>query len=205
MKRNDLEPKRFPINLRLFGYGDADGKGAGGDDQTGSKNPDEGGEETEETEGDPEEKKYSQKDIDDAVQKRIAREKRKWQRDQQKPPEATKESADPKAEDDESTQKARQAEERAEAMEQKWTCLEHEVKKDCVDDVLALAKVHMAKEKDLDLEDAIDKVLKKYPQFQDGYEDGSQEEKKGWGQRHGQAQKPTTTVEDEIRRQLYGK
>ena len=50
-------------------------------------------------------------------------------------------------------------------MELKWTCLEHDVDKSCVDDVLALARVHMTKDKDMDIEDAIDKVLKKYPQF----------------------------------------
>ena len=67
-----------------------------------------------------------------------------------------------------------------------------DVNKDCVDDVLALAKVHMAKDEDLDIEDAIDKVLKKYPQFKDGYEEVDDEdgqEKKGWGQRHGKPQK----------------
>ena len=91
----------------------------------------------------------------------------------------------------------------------KWTCLEHDVKKDCVDDVLALAKVHMEKDEDLDIEDAIDKVLKKYPQFKDGYEDDTDgedgQEKKGWGQRHGKPQKKTMTVEDEIRKQMFGK
>lgn len=45
-------------------------------------------------------------------------------------------------------------------MEMKWTCLEHDVDKACVDDVLALARVHMAKDEDMDIEDAIDEVLK---------------------------------------------
>ena len=110
--------------------------------------------------------------------------------------------------DSEADKKARAAEEKAAALEMKWTCLEHDVKKDCVDDVLALAKVHMAKDEDLDIEDAIDKVLKKYPQFKDGYEEVDDEdgqEKKGWGQRHGKPQKKATTVEDEIRKQMFGK
>ena len=85
------------------------------------------------------------------------------------------------------------------------------MRKDCVDDVLALAKVHISKDGDLDIEDAIDKVLEKYPQFKDGYEDqddGSEdpeEKKKGWGQRHGKPPKKAATVEDEIRKQLFGK
>ena len=35
----------------------------------------------------------------------------------------------------------------------KWTCLEHDVDKSCVDDVLALARVHMAKDEEDDEEE----------------------------------------------------
>ncbi|WP_347025082.1 hypothetical protein [Hungatella hathewayi] len=154
-------------------------------------------------------KQYTQKDIDDAVKKRLAREKRKWQREQQKAGDgAAKEDKGQEDGESEADQKAKKAEEKAAALEMKWTCLEHEVKKDCVDDVLALAKVHMAKDEGMDIEDAIDEVLKKYPQFKDGYEDSDEEngqDKKGWGQRHGKAQPKSTTVEDEIRKQLFGK
>ncbi|WP_343250589.1 hypothetical protein [Diplocloster hominis] len=193
------------------------GGGAGGSGEDGNNagegdDPDEDdSDETEEEE--QEEKKFSQKDIDEAVKKRLAREKRKWQRDQQKQS-ATggvkkDTDSDPDNEGDaEADKKARKAEEKAAALEMKWACLEHDVKKDCVDDVLALAKVHMAKDEDMDIEDAIDAVLKKYPQFKDGYEeedtDGDQE-KKGWGQRHGKAQKKETSVDDDIRKQLFGK
>ena len=62
--------------------------------------------------------------------------------------------------------------------------------KSCVDDVLALARVHMAKDEDLDIEDAIDKVLEKYPSFKASSkkEDDDEDEeeatkKKSWGQR----------------------
>ena len=178
---------------------------AGGDDQDEDESYEDG-------EDEPGEKKYSQKDIDEAVKKRLAREKRKWQREKQKDGTTGSFDKENKAKDEdgesEADKKARKAEERAAALEMKWTCLEHDVKKDCVDDVLALAKVHMAKDEDLDIEDAIDKVLKKYPQFKDGYEDPDDEEnqeKKGWGQRHGKPQKKATTVEDEIRKQLFGK
>lgn len=184
-----------------------DGEETGGDDQD-EEDSDEDGDE------DQEEKKFSQKEIDEAVQKKLAREKRKWQREQQKkdtePDKKQKEKE--KADDQESPadKKAREAEARAEAMELKWTCLEHDVKKDCVDDVLALAKVHMAKDEDIDIEDAIDKVLKKYPQFKDGYDETEsdeedQPEKKGWGQRHSKTPKKTVTLEDELSRQLFGK
>ncbi|MBU9739333.1 hypothetical protein [Diplocloster agilis] len=192
------------------------GGGAGGSGEDGNNagegdDPDEDdSDETEEEE--QEEKKFSQKDIDEAVKKRLAREKRKWQRDQQKQS-ATggvkKETdSDPDNEGDaEADKKARKAEEKAAALEMKWTCLEHDVKKDCVDDVLALAKVNMAKDEDMDIEDAIDAVLKKYPQFKDGYEDegSDDQERKGWGQRHGKPPKKENTVEDEIRKQMFGK
>lgn len=192
------------------GSGADDGDdGAGGDDQDDGES-DEGGEDD-----DQDEKKFSQKDIDDAVKKRLAREKRKWQREQQKSGSgftggsgAEKKDQD-KAEETEADKKARKAEEKAAALEMRWTCLEHDVKKDCVDDVLALAKVNMAKDEELDIEDAIDAVLKKYPQFKDGYDDGDGgedgKEKKGWGQRHGKPQPKATTVEDEIRKQMFGK
>ena len=176
---------------------------AGGDDQADDESDEDGDEQ--------EEKKFSQKDIDEAIKRRLSREKRKWQREQQRGPvggsekekEQDKEGGGEKSEAD---KKVKAAEEKAAALEMKWTCLEHDVKKDCVDDVLALAKVHMAKDEDMDIEDAIDKVLKKYPQFKDGYEEPDEgQEKKGWGQRHGKPQSKTATVEDEIRKQMFGK
>ena len=85
-------------------------------------------------------------------------------------------------------------------MELKWTCLEHDVDKSCVDDVLALARVHMAKDEDMDIEDAIDEVLKKYPQFKesskkDDDNDDDETKKKSWGQRQSGGRKKTSGVE----------
>lgn len=213
MKYMNLRKKLFPMNLQFFGEGgasttDGDESGEEGDDQ--DDDSDEDGE-------NEDEKKFSQKDIDEAVKKRLAREKRKWQRQQQTKPEnnpkdtGTPGNGDVGATDEtEADKKARQAEARAAAMEMKWTCLEHDVRKDCVDDVLALAKVHVDKDSSLDIEDAIDKVLEKYPQFKDGYDQDDEDEesesrKKGWGQRHGKPPKKETTVEDEIRKQMFGK
>lgn len=212
MKYMNMRKRYLPLlDLQLFAdEGDStdNGDDAGGDDQD-DDDSDEDGE-------DEDEKKFSQKEVDDAVKKRIARERRKWQREQQRKPKE-KPSGDKSGGADgdngetEADKKAREAEEKAADLEIKWTCLEHDVRKDCVDDVLALAKVHISKDGDLDIEDAIDKVLEKYPQFKDGYEDqddGSEdpeEKKKGWGQRHGKPPKKAATVEDEIRKQLFGK
>ena len=208
MKHMNARKKLMPMNIQFFAEsseGGEDSKGAGGDDPDGDE-PDEGGEE------DLEEKKYTQKDMDDAVEKRLAREKRKWQRQEsQKPKPKTdnkpKES-DNDANDTEASEKIRRAEEKAVALELKWACLEHDVKRDCVDDVLALAKVHIAKDTDMDIEDAIDKVLEKYPHFKDGNtseDDEDETDKKGWGQRHGKPPKKEKTVDDVLKEQLFGK
>ena len=213
MKYMNLRKKLVPMNLQFFAEGgasttDGDESGEEGDDQ--DDDSDEDGE-------NEDEKKFSQKDIDEAVKKRLAREKRKWQRQQQTKPEDKPGDAGKSGNGDtgdagetEADKKAKQAEAKAAALEMKWTCLEHDVRKDCVDDVLALAKVHVDKDSSLDIEDAIDKVLEKYPQFKDGYDQDDEDEesesrKKGWGQRHGKPPKKEPTVEDEIRKQMFGK
>ena len=146
------------------------------------------------------------KDVDDAVKKRLAREKRKWQKDQQKkagkkPNGKVKTGEDSNKDDDVETQKLRDKAAKADEMEMKWTCLEHDVDKSCVDDVLALARVHMAKDEDMDIEDAIDEVLKKYPQFKESSKEKDEEEdeeetkNRSWGQRQNGRRKKTSGVE----------
>lgn len=198
MKYMNSKKKYQTLNLQLFagGEGDDDGEGSGeGDDQDDDDDSDEDGED------DQDEKKYSQKDIDEAVKKRLAREKRKWQKTQQ-----TKQSPDSKAktgEDGESEEvKARKAaEDRASKAEAKNACYEAGVTKDSVDDVVALARSYMAADEDLDLEDAIEKVVKKYPQFKKnaaGSDDEEDETKsKSWGKRQkGNGNKKLSAVEE---------
>lgn len=159
------------------GSGAGDGQKAGEGDDPEGEDPDEDGEDEQD------EKKFSQKEIDDAVQKRLAREKKKWQREQQKPP-----AADGKK-DEGSTEDKDKAEaiQKAESLEVKIACYEADVAKDSIDDVVALAKAYMAADKALDLEDAIEKVVKKYPQFKKGAADPYEQEgttgKGSWGQR----------------------
>lgn len=148
MKNMNMKKRYWTMNLQVFA-------GDGGDDDPG----DEGGDDDEpgdddddsDDDDDPEEneKKFSQKDVDDAVKKRLAREKRKWQREQQKkagkkPNGKVKTGENSEKEDDDTeTQELRDKAAKADEMEMKWTCLEHDVDKACVDDVLALARVHM--------------------------------------------------------------
>lgn len=196
------------MNLQLFAEG---GDGGTEEPEKGGSGGD--GNEESEDEEEQEEEHFTQKDIDEAVKKALAKEKRKWQREQKKAT-SKKASGASQAEEEDSEEDTRvqKAEERASELELKWTCLEHDVKKDCVDDVLALAKVHVEKDDSLDIEDAIDKVLEKYPQFKDGGEDEDDEEggeeegpKKSWGQRHSKGTKSKKTVDDEIRERLFGK
>ena len=186
MKYKTMMEKFYSMNLQLLADDPApNDDGDGGDDPDDDDDDDDEGD-------DPDEKKYSQKDIDDAVKKRLAREKRKWQREHQKKAEPDGKGKagedDKKDEDDKETKELKDKAAKADDLELKWTCLEHDVDKSCVDDVLALAKVHMAKDEDMDIEDAIDEVLKKYPQFKAGSskEEGDEDEtekKKSWGQR----------------------
>ena len=203
MKNMNMKERYWTMNLQLFA-------GDGGDDDLG----DEGGEDDDDDPGDddddsdddePEEneKKFSQKDVDDAVKKRLAREKRKWQREQQKKDGKklngkVKTGEDSNKDDDAETQELRDKAAKADEMEMKWTCLEHDVDKSCVDDVLALARVHMAKNEDMDIEDAIDEVLKKYPQFKESSKEDDDEEEtksKSWGQRQNGRRQKTSGVE----------
>lgn len=193
--------ENWKMNLQLFAGEEG---GSEGDEEN------EEDEEDNSEEDDSGEKKFTQKDIDEAVKKRLARERRKWQREQQG--NTARKNTGSGEEETEQEKKAREAEEKASTLELKWTCLEHDVKKECVDDVLALAKVYVSKDETLDIEDAIDKVLEKYPQFKEGQgedeqegEQGEEQKKKGWGQRHGGDPSKKKTVDDVIKEKLFGK
>ncbi len=196
MKYMTMKEKLYSFNLQLFasdGGGDGDGSGDDDDDPEGD-DPDEGGED---------EKKYSQKDIDEAVKKRLAREKRKWSRKQDQPPkDEGKGDNDSAPGETEDTKARKAAESKATSLEVKVACYEAGVSKDAVDDVTALAKAYMAADEDLDLEDAIEKVVKKYPQFKkgaavpEGEEEEDETKNKAWGQRQkGKGAKKTDGVE----------
>ncbi len=194
MKYMNAKKKYTLMNLQLFagedGGEDGEESGEDGDDQDDEE--DEDGE-------DPDEKKYSQKDMDSAVKRRLAREKRKWQREQQKKDaEKGGEKGGKKDEEESEDSKARKAaEERASKAEAKNACYEVGVSKDSVDDVVALARSYMAADEDMDLEEAIEKVVKKYPQFKKtaDSEEEDEGEKKSWGQRQKGSAKKMSGVE----------
>lgn len=198
MKYMNMKKKYRSLDLQLFagegGDGGSDGEGSEGDDEGGGDPDDEG-------DDDPDEKKFSQKDIDEAVKKRIARERRKWQREQQKdkPKPDGGDDAGKGGEESEDSRKRKEAEAKASSLEVKVACFEAGVAKDSVADVAALARSYMEADEDLDLEDAIEKVVKKYPQFKKGSGDPYEEEtdtKGSWGQRQsGKGSKKVSGVE----------
>lgn len=71
MKHMNIKKRYYPLmDLQLFADNGPDGEDSGdGDDQ--DDDADEGGDESED------ERRFSQKDVDEAVKKRLAREKRK--------------------------------------------------------------------------------------------------------------------------------
>lgn len=201
MKYMNIKKRFLPLNLQLFaesndGGEGSDGDDAGGDDQDDDK-LDEGGDDD-----DSSEKKYTEEEMEAAVKKRLAREKRKWKRgqDKQRNTSGGKDSGnnDSGDDDDELEIELRDKAAKADDLELKWTCLEHDVDKAYVDDVLALAKTRMAKDEDLDIEDAIDAVLKKYPHFKESSKDGDDDDEtkgKAWGQRQNGQRRKTSGVE----------
>lgn len=201
MKYMNAKKKYQSLDLQLFAGegGEGDGGDAGDDDD-----PDDGSDDDDPDDDDPDEKKFSQKDVDAAVKKRLEREKRKWKRDQQKKtsaPDGTgKAGDDDKGSESEDAKARKAAEDKASGLEMKVACYEAGVDKDAVDDVAALAWSYMAADDDLDLEDAIEKVVKKYPQFKKAADPDDDDDKgqkgKSWAQRQsGKGAKKLSGVE----------
>lgn len=147
---------------------DGAGNGGAGSETNSTDNSDGEGEGTEET-NQKEEKTFTQADVDKLIKERLAREKKgqpskeeleafnNW-KESQKTEEEKKNEALTNAE------KAKQdAEERANTLEAKVTCLSKGVLADSVDDVVILAKAMVSEEVTMD--QAVDKVLEKYPSF----------------------------------------
>lgn len=196
MKYMTMKDKKYAFDLQMF----ADGEGTNGDDAGDDGDDQDDDDSDEDGEGGADEKKYSEKDMEEAVKKRLARERRKWQRKQDAPPKTDDKPGDTGKGAESEDEKARKAAEgKASALEVKVACFEADVSKDAVDDVAALAHAYMAADEDLDLEDAIAKVVKKYPQFKKGTDPDEGEDEtsgKAWGQRQkGKGSKKTDGVE----------
>lgn len=160
MKHMNVQ-RKYGCNLQIFA-GDGEDGSVGGAGE-GAKDGEDPEDDPDEPEDDPDEKKYSQKDLDEAIKK----DRRKQQRAAAKKKaakEIQQEDNTPPAES-EDTKARKAAEDKAADLEVRVACYEAGVAKDAIEDVAALARAYMAKDEDLDLEEAIEKVVKRYPQF----------------------------------------
>ena len=179
MKYMKVKERYGIMDLQIFAGEGGEGSGEGDDQE------DESDEEEDSDENGEDEKRFSQKDVDAAVEKRLARERRKWNRQQEKKKDGDDAGKDGDKESEE-TKARKKAENRASKAEEKLACFEAGVAKDSIDDVAALARSYMASNEELDLEDAIEKVLKKYPHFKNTAKETYEEEGnkgKSWGER----------------------
>lgn len=197
MKLMNMKKRFWAMDLQLFAEGGDGEVDESGDDED---DPDE----EEGPEDDPDEKKFSQKDMDEAVKKRLAREKRRWMRERQKnrERETSKDGsngAEKAGEESVEDPEKQEAISKASRLEVKVACYEAGVAKDAVDDVAALAHAYMEQDESLDLEDAIEKVVKKYPQFKAQKNEDPEEKDpnkgKAWGERHRRGRTTVSGVE----------
>lgn len=198
MKKMNMRKRFWNMELQLFA-GEDGGDGGSGE---GDDDPEDDPEDDDDPQDEPDEKKFTQKDLDDAVKKRLSRERRKWQREQQKKDKGKDTDGAGETGDDGKTgddSKIKDAEARALKAETRAACFEAGVDKDSIDDVTALAHAYMAADEDLDLEEAIEKVVKKYPHFKKSSESSDDEggtKGKSWGERqNGRGAKKMSGVE----------
>lgn len=175
------------IDLQLFAEADGDGEDTGdGDDQDDTGDgTDEGGEDK---------PKYTQADIDKAVARTIAKERARAERAaKQRAEKETPDGSDGK----ETNTELEEAKHEATKAKTKIACYEAGVTKDAVDDVAALAHAYMEADETLDLEEAIEKVVKKYPHFKKTVSEEEEKEERGksWGERQSGRKQTMSGVE----------
>ncbi len=174
---------RYILNLQLFAEDNTGDNTGDGDDQDDDS-------EDETDENGENEVKFTQADIDKAIARTIAKERAKAER-------AAKRKAKNEQEDgSEEDKEKREAISKASKLEVKVACFEADVSKDSVDDVAALAHAYMEMDDSLDLEDAIEKVVKKYPHFKNKVSDNEEETRqKSWGERQNGKKQQMSGVE----------
>ncbi|WP_418223568.1 hypothetical protein [Clostridium isatidis] len=174
--------------------------GANGGADPGNDTPPADGDKSTQTE----EKTFTQADVDKMIKERLAREKKnQLSKEELEEYKAWKESQ--KTEEEKrnealtNAEKARiEAEEKAAALEAKVTALSKGVVATSVDDVVTLAKAMVTEE--VTIEQAIDKVLEKYPSFKG---DQQQQEQKGFKIGAGSEKKANSNIDNELAR-IFG-
>lgn len=202
--------QRLKYNIQFFandngnaGQDGADNSGNDGDDDQDEgqdDNQDEGQQKSKKSE-----KKYlTQEDVDRIVEERLKRERKKYQKQQTK--DDSKNSDDTPGDDN-----AKKLSE----LEMKVLCYDHDIAKEYVREAIALAKAYMTEDEDIEtMDEALEKVVDKFPQFVKGYKadkDENEDDKKdddkqkgSWGSRQGKEPKKPKTLDDEIKEKLFG-
>lgn len=184
------------LDLQIFAEGGGDGAGddAGDGDDQDDDHDDDGADE-----GGEDEPKYTQADLDKAVARTIAKERRKAERAAKKKAQQEKDGSSGDGGESEDVKARKEAEGKASRLEVKVACFEADVSKDAVDDVAALAHSYMEADESLDLEEAIEKVVKKYPHFKNkadsSDDDVDNSRGRSWGERQKGGSKRMTGVE----------
>jgi uncharacterized coiled-coil DUF342 family protein len=131
-------------------------------------------------------KTFTQAEIDKMIEKRLKREQKKWEN-------KSKETLTNESSDDINPELEKIKNEKND-LQSKLVCFEMGVSKDSVKDVSALAKAYM--DDNTDFEDAVEKVLKKYPHFKVKQATETTENNGSWGNRQTGSNKKPDGVED---------
>jgi hypothetical protein len=203
IKADFMEEEKKPLlryNMQFFadkGDGDgADNTGDGGDDNQ----DDDGDDKAAGNKSKKSDKTFTQAELDEAIKLRLKREREKAKKAEQ----TEKDKQDNKSSDDKSKD---ESDKKLSALEEKVLCYDHDIAKEYVKEAIALAKAYV--DEDTDMDEALEKVTKKFPQFVKGAgkkkdSDGSEEDesdedetdnKKSWGQRQKGQSKKTDAVE----------
>jgi hypothetical protein len=195
-----LRNQKLRYNLQFF----ADkGEGGDGTDNTGDDGDDDQDDNQDDKNSDDKSKKSDKKgkyltqaEIDEMIEERLKRERKKAERKQ-----AAKKD---KLEDDPADKEADENKAKLTALEEKVLCYDHDIAKEYVKEAIALAKAYV--DEDTDMDEALDLVIKKFPQFVKGAgkkksddpyddEDDDTDSKKAWGQRQRGSSKKIDGVE----------
>lgn len=196
-KRNQL----LKYNLQYFaddngnaGQGEADNSGNDGDDDQ-DEGQDDNGTDDKSKKSDKKGKYLTQDEINQIIEERLKRERKKFQKQQSKDDKQNDKGSDDNSKDDANTKKLSE-------LEMKVLCYDHDISKEFAKEAIAIAKAYV--DEDTDMDEALEMVAKKFPQFVKGYDskkkDSDEDEDEGnnkgaWGQRQKGTNKKIDAVE----------
>jgi hypothetical protein len=194
-----LRNQLLKYNLQYFadnngnaGQGEADNSGDDDGDDDQDEGQDDNGTDDKSKKSDKKGKYLTQDEINQIIEERLNRERKKLQKkqEQSKDDKQSDKGSDEQSKDDTNAKKLSD-------LEMKVLCYDHDIAKEYVKEAIALAKAYV--DEDTDLDEALDMVTKKFPQFvkgasktKDDAGDGEDDDNnnKAWGQRQkGQTKK----------------